>query len=76
VATDIAQYITSGEASRRLGVSQTYVNMLFNAGKLTGIRTTYCRLIDPDSVDRMKEERASSTRQTGRRRDKEVGHAS
>jgi excisionase family DNA binding protein len=46
----MATGLTTGQAARRLGVSQQHVDVLTRSGKLAHIKTPLGRLIDPQAV--------------------------
>lgn len=58
----IAEWERPVVAGRRLGVSRTRVRQLIEKGRLTGYLTPLGYLIDPESLERLIEERASSPR--------------
>jgi excisionase family DNA binding protein len=54
--------ISTSEASRRLGVSQTYVIQLCNENKLKHYKTVLGNLIDKDDVERLRQERVQKNK--------------
>jgi excisionase family DNA binding protein len=49
--------ISTGEAARRLGISQSYVLQLIYLSKITADRTPLVYLIDEAEIERFKRER-------------------
>lgn len=59
-------YLTTGEAARLIGCSQTHVNRLIRQGKLKGVNTKLGFMVDPASAEAEKvefEERQRQRRQ-------------
>ena len=57
MTTDVEAMLAPGQVARRLGVSDQMVRDWMKTGRLPAVRTALGRLIHPDDVDRLIEER-------------------
>jgi excisionase family DNA binding protein len=58
---EFEQWLTTGEAARRLGLSRQGVVWLIEARKLRAANTALGRLVDPRDVARVRRERSQSS---------------
>jgi excisionase family DNA binding protein len=57
VAPDLTGHLSTGEAARVLGVSQTWVNVLCKAGRLRYVETPLGKLVDRGSLEAVARKR-------------------
>ena len=58
----VEDYLSPGEAGRRLGTSSTWVTRLARDGRLDGVPTSLGWLIEPKSVEREAKRRSARQR--------------
>jgi predicted site-specific integrase-resolvase len=60
IATVLAGHLSTVEAARVLGVSQTWVNVFCKAGRLRYVETPLGKLVDRESVEALARKRLRS----------------